>query len=89
MEKGNIMTRKDTVVDNVLISLVDSWNEDNIVSKINPEFINSLKLHIDNTYTVAVEDTFRKINREFKKHESTNISLVLMKQILNPKTYEL
>ena len=84
------MNRKKTVVDNLLISLIDSWNEDNMMSKVNPEFINSIRLHIDNAYTVGVEDTFKKVNREFQKYsKNTTTSYSLMKRILDMRTYEL
>ena len=84
------MDRKKIITDNLLVSLIDSWNENNIMTKANPDFINSIRLHIDNAYTVGVEDAFKKINREFNKYKAnTTVSCILMKQIINPKTYEL
>lgn len=84
------MDRKDTYVDNLLISLIENWNNNNPKSRLSPELISQIRLHLDHAYTVGMERTFRKINREFKKYEAnTKVSHVLMKQILNPRTYEL
>jgi len=84
------MNRKNTYVNNMLISFIENWNDSNPKAKLTPEIISEVRLHLDMTYTVAVERTFRMINREFRKYEAnTSVSHTLMKQILNIRTYEL
>lgn len=84
------MDRKDTYIDNLLISLIENWNDGNPKSKLCPDLVSQIRLHLDHAYTVGMERTFRKINREFKKYEaSAKVSHVLMKRILDPRTYEL
>ena len=84
------MDRKQTYVDNLLISLIEAWNDENPKSRLSNELICLIRDHFDYAYTVGAERTFRKINREFNKYEASNkVSHVLMRQILNPRTYEL
>ena len=84
------MDRKNIYIDNLLISLIDSWNSENPKSRLSSELICLIRDHFDYAYTVGSERTFRKINREFSKYEAnTTVSYVLMRQILNPRTYEL
>ena len=84
------MDRKETYVNNLLISLIENWNDSNPKSKLSPDLICIIRTHLDLAYSVGMERTFRKINREFRKYEaSTKVSHVLMKQIINPNTYEL
>ncbi len=84
------MNRKGIYVDNLLISLIESWNDENPKSKLNSELIGLIREHFDYAYTIGMERTFRKINREFNKYTAeSKVSHVLMKQILNPRTYEL
>ena len=84
------MDRKQTYVDNLLISLIEAWNNEHPKSRLSPDLICIIRTHLDHAYSVGMERTFRKINREFKKYEaSSRVSHVLMKQILNPRTYEL
>jgi len=84
------MDRKETYVNNLLISLIENWNDQNPKSRLSPELICNIRLHLDYAYTVGMERAFRKINREFKKYEvSGKVSNALMKRILDPRTYEL
>lgn len=84
------MNRKETYVDNLLISLIENWNDENPKSRLCPELVCNIRLHLDHAYTVGMERAFRKINREYDKYEkNTKVSHVLMKQIINPRTYEL
>lgn len=84
------MDRKDTYVDNSLISLLENWNDYAPKEKLCPELVSQIRLHIDLAYVAGHDRTFRLINREFKKYEaSAKVSHVLMKQILDPRTYEL
>jgi len=84
------MNRKDTYVDNLLISLLENWNDENPKSKLSPDLVCNIRLHLDHAYTAGMERTFRKINREFNKYKaSTTVSHRLMRQIINPRTYEL
>lgn len=84
------MDRKDTYIDNLVISLIENWNDENPKSRLSPELISQIKQHLDYAYVAGHDRTFRLINREFKKYEaSAKVSHVLMKQILNPHTYKL
>ncbi len=84
------MDRKDTYVDNLLISLIEQWNDEHMKSKLSPDLICMIRTHLDHAYSIGMERTFRKINREFKKYEANSkVSHVLMRQILNSRTYEL
>jgi len=84
------MDRKSTIVDNLLISLIDSWNNENPKSKLSSELLCSIHLHFGHAYTVGYEDAFRIVKNELDKYEYSNkMSYVLMRQIIDPRTYEL
>ena len=84
------MERKEIYIDNLLISLIEQWNSENPKARLSPDLVCQIRQHLDYAYTVGMERTFRKINREFDKYEHSNkVSYVLMKQILDPHTYEL
>ena len=84
------MDRKSVYVDNLLISLIEQWNDENPKSRLCPDLVCLIRLHLDHAYIVGMERTFRKINREFNKYEhSNNISYILMKRILDPHTHKL
>ena len=85
------MNRKDTYIDNMLISLLENWNDENPKSKLNPDLVCNIRLHLDSAYTVGMERAFRKVNREAAKYikRNTQIPASLMRRILDPHTYEL
>ena len=59
------MNRKEIYVDNLLISLIENWNDENPKSKLCPELICNISLHLDHAYTIGVEDTLRKNNMDY------------------------
>jgi len=59
------MNRKEIYVDNLLISLIENWNDENPKSKLNPDLVCNIRLHLDSAYTVGVEDTLRKNNMDY------------------------
>ena len=90
MEKDNDMERKDTYVDNLLISLIEQWNDEHMKSKLSPDLICIIRTHLDHAYSVGMERTFRKINREFNKYKAnTKVSHALMTRIIDQRTYKL
>jgi len=84
------MNRKEIYVDNLLISLIENWNDENPKSKLNPDLVCNIRLHLDHAYIAGMERTFRKLNREFNKYsKNTTVSRSLMRRILDMRTYEL
>ena len=82
--------RKEEIVEKLLISLIESWNDKHVKSRINQELISMIKQHMDYSYTVGVEDTFKSINEQFEKYYPIHVkslSYILMQGILDHKNY--
>ena len=85
-----VMERQNEIVEKLLISVIEHWNENNPDTKIDADFLAIIRNHIDYGYVIGVEDTFRLINKQFKRYYpkcDSSISHVLIKGILDHKNY--
>ena len=47
--------------DQILISLIETWNNENLLNRLNPELIKLINDHIGYAYTVGTEQMNKKI----------------------------
>lgn len=90
-ENKKVLNSGSGIVDNLLNSLLEEWNDRNLNSKLDKDLIDLIKLYQGYSYTIGVEDTFARIKKEIDKYivVRNKVSYQLVKDILNPKNYKL
>ena len=88
------MTKKNEIPQKLLIDLIDSWNAEHPKKEehINPELINIILTYLNYSYTTGAEDTFKSIQELYEtlyKRLDRNTSKELIKDLFDPKTYDL
>ena len=88
------MTKKNEIPQKLLIDLIDSWNTEHPDKdeQINPELINIILTYLNYSYTIGIEDTFKSIQELYEtlyKRLDRNTSKELIKDLFDPKTYDL
>jgi len=88
------MSKKNEIPQKLLIDLIDSWNAEHPSKEdlINPELINIILTYLNYSYTIGIEDTFKSIQELYEtlyKRLDRNTSKELIKDLFDPKTYDL
>ena len=88
------MTKKNEIPQRLLIDLIDVWNAEHPDKDdlINPELINIILTYLNYSYTIGIEDTFKSIQELYEtlyKRLDRNTSKALIKDLFDPKTYDL
>jgi len=84
------MKPKEDVVEKLLISLLECWNENNMCEKLNPDLTTLIETHLGYAFTVGVESAFAGIKAEIDKVAGSPNQLAksFVKALINPVLYE-